>query len=163
MIFIYHFSAFYKGALAKYDAAAFANDGMPIFVRNRFVQIGAHEQAHVDFLSGALGSAATKPCTYSFPYNSPSEFAALAMTLEGVGVSAYTGAAQFITDKTYLTVAASVLATEARHASWVSSAVRKVSGWSGALDVALPLSAVYNLAARESLLLNFFFFRILEF
>ncbi|KAG5649966.1 hypothetical protein H0H81_001285 [Sphagnurus paluster] len=64
-----------------------------------------------------------------------------------LGVSAYTGAAQFITNKDYLTAAASVLATEARHASWVASTVNGGSGWSGALDVPLTLNTVYTLAA----------------
>jgi hypothetical protein len=59
----------------------------------------------------------------------------LSQVIEGVGTSAYTGAAQYITSKSYLTAAASVLATEARHASWVASAVNKFAGWSGALDV----------------------------
>lgn len=81
------------------------------------------------------------------PYTDPKSFAALSMALEGVGVSAYTGAAQYITSKTYLTAAASVLATEARHASWVASAIDKVAGWSGALDVPLGLDSVYTLAA----------------
>jgi hypothetical protein len=41
----------------------------------------------------------------------------------------------FISSKEYLTAAASVLATEARHASWVAAAVNGNAGWSGALDV----------------------------
>jgi hypothetical protein len=81
-------------------------------------------------------------------------------------VTAYTGAAQYISSKKYLTVAASVLATEARHASWVAGnsfrleffiivylqyvttgAVNKVNPWSGALDVPLSPNDVFSLAA----------------
>lgn len=140
-------NAFYSQALAKFDDNAFAQAGFQSWVRGRFAQVGAHEAAHVSFLSSALGSQATQPCTYNFPYNDPKSFAALSQVLEGVGVSAYTGAAQFITNKDYLTAAASVLATEARHASWVASTVNGGSGWSGALDVPLTLNTVYTLAA----------------
>ncbi len=52
-----------------------------------------------------------------------------------VGVSAYAGAAQYITNPAYLTAAAVVLSTEARHASWVAAAVNHVQPWSGPLDV----------------------------
>ncbi|GLB44988.1 putative ferritin-like domain containing protein [Lyophyllum shimeji] len=140
-------NAFYKEALEKFDDKAFAEAGLPPWARGRFVQIGEHEEAHVNFLSAALGDKATKPCTYKFPYTDPKSFAAVSQILEGVGVSAYTGAAQFIENKDYLTAAASVLATEARHGSWVASAVNRFSGWSGALDVPLTLDTVFSLAA----------------
>ncbi|KAJ6620553.1 ferritin-like domain-containing protein [Mycena sp. CBHHK59/15] len=140
-------NAFYAGALAKFDDKAFKKAGLPSWTRGRFAQIAAHEAAHVAFLSSALGANATQPCNYSFPYTDPKSFAALSQALEGVGVSAYIGAAQFITNKDYLTAAASVLATEARHASWVAAAVNKYAGWSGALDVPLGLNQVYTLAA----------------
>lgn len=42
---------------------------------------------------------------------------ALSSVLEGVGTSAYLGAAELLTDKTILTTAASILVTEALHTS----------------------------------------------
>ncbi|CAA7260707.1 unnamed protein product [Cyclocybe aegerita] len=140
-------NAFYHDALAKYDAKAFKKAGFPRHTRDRFAEIAAHEKTHVKFLTAALGESATKPCQYSFPHTDPKSFAALSQILEGVGTSAYTGAARFISNKDYLTAAASVLATEARHASWVASAVNKFAGWSGAFDVPLGLNEVYTLAA----------------
>jgi hypothetical protein len=69
------------------------------------------------------------------PFKDPKSFAALSAALEGVGVSAYAGAAQLVSDKKLLTAAATILSTEARHTSWTRSAVNKGSGWSGAFDV----------------------------
>ncbi|KAG8947209.1 hypothetical protein FRC04_010932 [Tulasnella sp. 424] len=140
-------STFYQEALGKFDDKDFTDAGLPDFARKRFVQISEHEKTHVTFLSTALGDIATKPCTYKFPYTDPKSFAALSMLLEGVGTSAYLGAARFIDNKDYLTAAASVLATEARHAGWVSSAVLGGDPWSGPLDTPLDLDQVFSLAA----------------
>ncbi|KDR67494.1 hypothetical protein GALMADRAFT_130255 [Galerina marginata CBS 339.88] len=139
--------AFYSGALAKFDQKAFDDAGLPSFARGRFQQIAGHERAHVDFLSSALGDKATKPCTYNFPYTDVKSFIALSQVFEGVGVSAYTGAAQYISNKDYLTAAAVVLSTEARHASWVAAAVNKYSGWGGAFDTPLGLNEIYTIVA----------------
>ncbi len=57
-------NAFYSEALSKYDDKAFTDAGLPSGARALFQQVAAHEQAHVDFLSKALGANATKPCTY---------------------------------------------------------------------------------------------------
>ncbi|KAG8723211.1 hypothetical protein FRC09_004245 [Ceratobasidium sp. 395] len=140
-------NAFYKGALEKFDANAFKKAGFEPFVRGRFQQIVDHEATHVQFLSEALGDKATKPCTYKFPYNDPKSFAALSMALEGVGVTAYLGAAKLISNKDYLTAAAAILTTESRHSAWISSSVNMGTPWSGAFDVPLSLNQVYSLAA----------------
>ncbi|KAF5328756.1 hypothetical protein D9619_011622 [Psilocybe cf. subviscida] len=140
-------NAFYSGALARFSAADFAKAGFADWVRARFVEIAAHEKTHVDFLTTALGSNATKACTYNFTYTDPKSFAALSEVLEGVGVSAYSGAAQFLDNPAFVTAAASILSTEARHVAWVASAINKVQPWSGAFDVPLGLNQVFTLAA----------------
>jgi hypothetical protein len=89
-------NAFYHGALAKFDARAFAAAGFPDWVRGRFEQIAQHEAAHVAFLTKALGDQAPQPCEYTFPYTDPQSFAALSFIIEGVGSAAYTGAARFV-------------------------------------------------------------------
>jgi len=68
------------------------------------------------------------------------------MIIEGVGTSAYLGAARFIVNKDILTAAGSILTTEARHAAWISDAVRKESPWSGPFDVPLGFNQVFSLA-----------------
>jgi len=137
-------NAFYSGALAKFDNATFSKANLN---RALFEQIASHEAAHVSFLSTALGDQATKPCNYSFPYTDPASFSALSAVLEGVGVSAYLGAAAFIQNKDYLTAAGAILTTESRHAAWVSSAENKNLPWSGPLDTPLGLNDVYSIAA----------------
>jgi hypothetical protein len=57
--------AFYSGALAKYDAAAFEHAGLPSWVHGRFLQLAAHEAEHVERLTKLLGSNAVAPCKYT--------------------------------------------------------------------------------------------------
>src|SRR4051794_36650722 len=85
--------------------------------------------------------------TFPSPYTDPKSFAALSQVLEGVGASAYTGAAQLPTNKASLTAAPSTLATKARHASWVASAVNMVTPWGTAFETPLGLNEVFTLAA----------------
>ena len=81
------------------------------------------------------------------PYTDVKSFVSLAATIENVGVSAYAGAAQYITDASYLTVAAVILSTEARHQAWENSAVLMSNPWSSAYDTPLGLDMVYTIAS----------------
>ncbi|VDC07448.1 unnamed protein product [Peniophora sp. CBMAI 1063] len=141
-------NAFYSGALERFSVQDFANAGFQPWVRGRFLQIAEHEADHVKFLSTALGSDATRPCTYSFPYDDVKGFVDLSATFEQVGASAYTGAAKFISDKDYLTAAATILSTEARQAAWVESSVRRGSAWGTAYETPLDFNSAFTLASQ---------------
>jgi hypothetical protein len=61
------------------------------------VFVSCSENQHVELLTGGLTAAGAKPvqeCVYKFPYTDVKGFMALSQVIEGVGVSAYEGAAQ---------------------------------------------------------------------
>ncbi|KAJ7633454.1 ferritin-like domain-containing protein [Mycena polygramma] len=142
-------SAFYQQALTRFSSSDFAAAGFSDWVRGRFEQIRDHEATHVTFLSTALnaaGAQAVEPCEYNFPITGVQSFVDLSAVLEAVGAAAYTGGAHLIHNKNYLTVAASILAVEGRHASWINSAAKKNNAWNSAFETPLSLSEVYSLA-----------------
>jgi rubrerythrin len=129
----------------------------------RFAQeIAADEKAHVAFLRSALGSVAVsepqieiddsfaaaaaaaglvKPGEDFDVYANEVNFLFAAYIFEDVGVTAYKGAAPLISNKTYLSAAAGILAVEAYHAGMIRSTLY-------ALGIATP--AIYGIAQKIS-------------
>lgn len=127
--------------VAEFVAAGFAD---PFY--DNLMTIASDEKTHVSFLTTALGSAAVAECTYDFGVTTPAGFVALASVLEGVGVSAYLGAAASIMNKDYLTAAASILTVESRHSSYIRASLDE-SPFPQPFDDPLTFDEVYTLAA----------------
>lgn len=135
-------------------------------IKNIAREIAMDERAHVAFLRDALGDAAVaRPrisLDHSFsaaataaglinqgevfdPYASDRNFLFAAFLFEDVGVTAFKGAAPFISNKTYLDAAAGLLATEAYHAGIVRATLFSEGLVDDSVfDVVHKISAVRN-------------------
>ncbi len=121
--------AFYLEGLKNYTQEDFVAAGFEDPFYSNLERIAGDEITHVDFLAAALeqaGITATVELEYCFPSVDAKSFVTLSSVLEGVGVSAYIGAAGSIVNKDYLTVAGTILGIEARHASYIRAALGQV-------------------------------------
>lgn len=131
-------ATFYAQALSQFSASDFTDAGFGGNIRNNIAVIAADEAQHVQFLTTALTAAGATPvqaCNYSFPYSDVTGFLGLSQVLEGVGVSAYLGAATLISTPAYLTAAGSILTSEARHNAFI----RYINGYSPFVTEDTPL------------------------
>ena len=91
---------FYREGLANYSLTDFTKAGFTETFYNNIKETSLDETTHVAFLTSALTAAGAKPvaaCTYDFGVTDVTSFIKTASILEGVGVSAYLGAAADIT------------------------------------------------------------------
>ena len=114
--------AFYRDGVGLFT---FGVDGRGQSIDTSFATIRDHEGAHVETLTSIITDLSGEPVAeamYDFgdAYNDPMAFMMTAAALENTGVSAYDGAAKFITDPDLLTAAGSIVAVEARHASYLN-------------------------------------------
>jgi hypothetical protein len=100
---------------------------------------GSFEQAHVDALTKALTDAKyaniAKEGKYNFPaFDTQDNILKFLNTVEPVGVGAYTGAANKLTDKSLLGVAGSIVQVEARQLAITMALAGNKMPVSGALS-----------------------------
>ncbi|KAJ6172442.1 hypothetical protein N7470_001509 [Penicillium chermesinum] len=142
-------AAFYEEGLKNYTHDDFTKAGMKDPFYSNLKMVAMDEQTHVQFLTQALTAAGAQPvakCNYSFPATDVKSFLALGSVLEGVGVSAYLGAAASIMNDTYLTAAGSILTVEARHSAYLRAALGEAPS-PQAFDDPLGLNEVYTVAS----------------
>ncbi|KAK7402667.1 hypothetical protein QQX98_011575 [Neonectria punicea] len=138
---------FYMEGVKNYTETDFCNAGFDQEFYPNLMRIYEDEKTHVDFLAGVLADKAIGEPTFAFPVTDVHGFVGLAGVLEGVGVSAYLGAAAAIADKDYLTAAGSILTVEARHASYIRTALGQ-KPFPAPFDTPLDFNQVFSLAAQ---------------
>ncbi|KAI9823419.1 MAG: hypothetical protein M1832_002429 [Thelocarpon impressellum] len=142
-------STFYRQGLQNFSQADFAAAGFDETFFKGMKSVAEDEATHVEFLTKALTAAGQQPvqeCQYSFPVTDVKSFVTVSGILEGVGTTAYLGAAASISDKTTLTAAGSILTVEARHSSIIRSGLKQ-DPIAQPFDVPLTPNEVFTLAA----------------
>lgn len=107
-------TAFYKMVVDK------PYSGMSDDEKTILTDIRDHEQAHVDFLKGALADKAIPDLEVDFSSVDLTKRDAVLMaaqTFEDLGVAAYNGAGKMLVNGDYLLAAGRIVSVEARHAA----------------------------------------------
>lgn len=138
---------FYREGIANHTEGAFLEAGFTKEFYQNLLIIKSDEETHVDFLAGALMDKAIPEPSFAFPTTDVKSFVGLSAILEGVGVSAYLGAAAVIMNKEYLTAAGAILTVEARHAAYVRAAIGQ-KPFPAPFDTPLNFNQVFSLAAQ---------------
>jgi len=119
-------NAFYRDGLASLTEQAFLDAGFDATVVDFIAEISANEATHVETLTAVISDLGGEPVeegTYDFgdAFTDAEPFLATAQALENTGVSAYTGAAQYLIDSDeLLTAALTIHGVEARHAAYLN-------------------------------------------
>jgi hypothetical protein len=127
----------YAYALEQLEAAFYAQVKMGTYYSGAnaaekaiFDDLAAHELIHRELFKTALAGNAIKalePDFSSINFNDRTSVLNAAKTFEDLGVAAYNGAGQFISDATYLTLAGKIVSVEARHAALIRDLIQNGS------------------------------------
>jgi rubrerythrin len=139
--------SFYRDGIGLFN---FGQDSRGQSIDTNFAAIRDHEGAHVETLASViadLGGTPVEEATYDFgdAYTDSMAFMMTAAALENTGVSAYDGAGQFISDPELLTAAGSIVAVEARHASYLNLLTGQIP-FPAAFETPLTMDEVLEIA-----------------
>ena len=98
--------------------------------KKRLMQIRNHEIAHREFFKDALSTYAIPEIKFdlsSVDFTSGASVLGTAKAFEDLGVAAYNGAGQYISNPAYLTLAGKIVSVEARHAGYIRDLVSPIS------------------------------------
>lgn len=118
----------YAYALEQLEAAFYTKvltspySGITAAESSLLADIRDHEIAHREFFKNALGSNAIIGLDVNFTsidFTSRASVLGTAKAFEDLGVSAYNGAGQLISDVNYLAIAGKIVSVEARHAAYI--------------------------------------------
>jgi hypothetical protein len=145
-------SQFYEEALAKFKESDFTAAGFPNaqLAIEQFMSIQSDEAIHSEALQATIKALGDKPvdnCKFDFTsvLTDVKTMAAVARVVENVGVCAYLGAANLVTDPVLLTAAGSILTVEARHQT-ILNVLNSGTAIPQAFDFAFTPSEVLALA-----------------
>ena len=123
----------------------------PDTIKREFREIMDDEAKHVSFFEAALTKAGApvrpKPTFKGLARSNQSDFITMAGTLENVGVAAFLLAIPAISDKNYMTAAASIVTIEARHAGFVNALLGKPLSENGAFDKPMSHAEILKAAS----------------
>jgi hypothetical protein len=116
---------FYTQVVANFTGSTLTTAEQAILV-----DIRNHEVIHREFLKAALGADGSFTLTISQDTNFKDRVAVLAAAkaFEDLGVAAYHGAAQYLTDVNNLLVAGKIVSVEARHAAAIRDLITPLTG-----------------------------------
>jgi hypothetical protein len=112
--------------------------GMTAEERAILTDLRAHELVHRNFFRDALKTAAIPALQVTFAsvdFTSRASVLGTAQVFEDVGVSAYNGAGQLLTDLGLLTLAGKIVSVEARHAAAIRSLLQPKTAFFAGDDV----------------------------
>lgn len=132
--------SFYQKAVEMFNATAFVKAGYPNTTYDRIQEIRDNEAGHLRIFQNEITATSVKPgaCKYSFPFDGPASFLALATVIEISSMTFLTGLVQMAKLPTAHGAMVAIATTETRHETWTLLDIWKTNPFAGPSDTVFP-------------------------